>query len=152
MSERLYGPRPEVQIIQLDTLDEWMESFNDNFSAQVDYDSPDGSGLQSAHSATVSVEQWFEQPGPYQASSYFELKDQMGAAGNWMQQIQGRVYRASSTYMPGSVGGRKEPVLALYDAGIVEQDGTISPIAGGLTVLVRLGDIQNAEIELTPIR
>lgn len=151
MPERLYGPRPEVRIIEPDVSEDWMQEFNDDFAARITIDEvAQEPELKPTHMATVSVEHWFEQPRPYEASSYFEINDQLGPNG-WMQQIQGKVYQVDMADMPRGVGGTREAALAIYDASVVEPDGTLNPIAKGLTVLVRLRDVKDAEIEVVPI-
>lgn len=152
MSERLFG-HPEVRLIENDITEEWMEEFNDDFAARLEENEENNHAiLRATHTATVSVVHWFEQPHLYATSSHFEINDQLDPDGEWFSRIQGKIYKVNTTYMPEGVGGNKEPVLALYDAGVVEQDGTINPIgANGLTVLVRLKDVKDAEIEVEPI-
>jgi len=150
MTERLFGPRPEVRIVDEEITEEWMREFNEDFAARIGSDEVGQHVPIPSHIASLTVEEWLEQPRSYEASSYFRLTDELGPDG-WWQQLRGKVYHAREVYIPREVGGGKEPVVALYDASIVLADGTERPIADGLAVLVRLKRIKDSEIEIVPI-
>lgn len=116
---------------------EWRDEFNDMHAAEI-VDGPDGTDLVPKTVATVVVEDWLEQEFPQQASAYFKLQDVMGPNG-WRQRIRGKVFKVDDASLPREVGGGMQPVLALYDAELIDNDGnTVCQLAGGMTVLIRL--------------
>jgi len=113
---------------------EWLNRFNEQYA-------------NKGFTATVTVQDWLEQPKGEIGSAYYELKDAMGGNG-WWQTISGKVYNAGYTNIPHYHDTGFANVLALTDASLRQPDGSLRLLAEGRLVLVRL-DRLKAGISLT---
>lgn len=146
-SEMRMPELPQVRIVEGMPSQEWLEEVTTKFGAQIDQDTGE---LTARYMAQVTVEDWLVQPRNNEASSYFVLEDRMGPEG-WSQTIRGGFFRADETHLPREVGGGKAPVLALYDAELVNTDGSTEKIGEGRTVLVRLEHMTGQEVPFAPV-
>jgi hypothetical protein len=114
---------------------EWISRFNEQYA-------------NKGFTATVTVQDWLEQPVGEIGSAYYELKDAMSGDG-WWQTISGKVYNAGYTNIPHYHDTGFANVLALTDASLQQPDGSSHLLAEGRLVLVRL-DRLKAGVSLTP--
>jgi hypothetical protein len=126
---------------------EWRDEFNDMHAAEI-VEGPDGTDLVPKTVATVVVEDWLEQEFPHQAFPYFEKKR---VEPNCPQQrLRGKVYKVDEVSFLSEAGEGMQPVLALYDAELIDDDGNaIRLLADGRTVLVRFDQqLETIDFEL----